>query len=204
MDTQSNLTESVLKKLKTEYELIPDRNIGIDFSMFSLFEKGDNFKINYKWKVDTDKEPIFIISYNNSYRLNIVKSGLEPKIHSNDFRYFSFYCFLGINIPDLIIKPSTLADKVSNLFLNFDIKLNNRTKFNRKYILESTSNKLIDRILNEKITNLFEHSSDLIMEINCGHCLIWNLKPCNYENSKLMILILKELQETKNAAQYHT
>ncbi|MBU3927285.1 MAG: hypothetical protein KKB74_05725, partial [Bacteroidetes bacterium] len=147
----------------------------------------------YQWRIDINGKSLYIITLDNSYRLNIVQPELDGRVHTNDFKYLYCYYEFKKDFPDTVIRPNSLADKLSNSFFHFSIKIKNRPKFNDKYIIESRDKYSILGLLNENVISLFEDSSEIIIEIRDKKCLIMSLRSINYEDSNKMIKIVEEL-----------
>lgn len=197
MIEEETIFQNTIQKLKSNYKLIPDRTGKIDFKKFTSLTIGDNFKINYQWKIeDNEEDSIYLISLYNSYRLRITKPELDRTIDTRTSKYF--VCFLEFNFdfPDTIIRPKEMVDKLLNVFLHYDYKLNSRPNFHKKFILETNDKTRIDNLLNEKLTGLLENTTETIIEIRDNCCLVMNLRPVNYEDTIAMIEIVKELNKT--------
>src|SRR5215831_9931550 len=121
--------KSLISALKTKYPLIPASVRVLQLDRFSILEKGDAFRINYCWEVESN---VHLFSLINSYRLNIVDPATSwPRF--NTFKYLYCYLALTIDLPDTIIRPNTVGEKLANLLTHVHTRFPDNPKFNNKY-----------------------------------------------------------------------
>lgn len=110
-------------------------------------------------------------------------------------KYHAILIQLETDIPNLIIRPSSIREKITNFFLNFDVKLDNRNEFNNEYILESNANKLvIEKILSNSFTDNLLKYKDLCIEFNSNTILLKFEKELNPEDSIKLVEIAKIIE----------
>ena len=108
------------------------------------------------------------------------------------------------NLPELIIRPAYLKEKIANLFLKFDKKLHSRKEFNRKYILESSLNQVeLEKIITKKITDELIKVNEFSLEFKNNSIFLKFEKEFNEEDSVNLIKLGKLIEtELKNVAQH--
>jgi hypothetical protein len=156
---------------------------------FSILEKGDGFKVSYCWELQPS---FYLFSLYNSYRLH----NIDPAAQKPRFRSFKYlYCFLTLStdLPDTIIRPNTPGDKLVDLFTHSHTRIPHNSKFNSRYLLESTaSDALISKLTDELLLHI-ENFEDLYLEIRDRKCLLLHLRPANYDDTVQLIEISKRL-----------
>ncbi|HVZ97077.1 MAG TPA: hypothetical protein VG847_09400, partial [Chitinophagaceae bacterium] len=130
----------------------------------------------------------------NSYAVDVMNNYTFFETNHISGRYLVILIESKIELPDLIIRPSTMADKVSNLLLHFDIKLDNRPKFNAEYILESGATKPVcESLLTPELTSVIEKQKDFCLEIRESRILIKYQHEMQLEESMNLLAIGKLL-----------
>jgi hypothetical protein len=186
--------KKVLNRLKTDFSLTAEPTKGLNFDHFSSLNKGDNFSIIYAWKFSLPLQSIYLIEYQNSYRLNISAPELGPHSpHTKTFKCFCLYIKPDHTISDFIIRPNTLADKFVNLFLHRSIKVKELPAFNHKYILESPDSGTIEQVIGVNFFKLMSDTNDLNVEVKDNSCLIFCLNPLDYYSCSIMIQLSEEI-----------
>jgi len=158
---------------------------------FSIINKGDLFKTRSCWEIDNSS--IYVVSFNNSYRINVVKAELEYRPHYVSFICLCCYCNLNRNIPDTIIRPNTLVDKFFNLFFHQNIKLKHHPEFNIKYHLMSENKDEIVKLISNELINSLLLYDDIYVEINNKKCLIYSPQPIGENNGLMLVEIAESL-----------
>jgi hypothetical protein len=78
-----------------------------------------------------------------------------------------------LELPNLNIRPFYLNEKIANIFLNFDVKLKDREKFNSKYILESKAEiAKLQKLLSINLTTKIASYEDFSLEIIDANILL--------------------------------
>ncbi len=189
MKGDDEIFKSLVDKIKTDYPLMPASRSVLQLNGFSILEKGDGFRISYCWELEPG---FYLFSLYNSYRLlNTVPTEQKPRFRS--FKYL--YCFLTLStdLPDSIIRPNSIDEKLVDLFMNRHTKIPNANHFNRRYLVESTAPNLLISKLNEELLLLIENFQELYVEIRDKKCLLLHLRPANYDDTVHLIEIAKGL-----------
>jgi hypothetical protein len=192
MNEEDQHFKEVLSRLKDEFNLVSGSIADVSFNDFMLFNKGDNFKIIYAWKLEAF-ESVYLIEYKNSYRVNSVEAQLEYRINTSTSRYLG--CFIKSNfvIPNLVIRPNTLADRLVRLFLQNGIKIKANPAFNKKYLLESEQPFKAVQALDIDFYNLITDTNTLNLQVKNNQCLIFDYKPLDYHNCRVMIQLAQTI-----------
>jgi hypothetical protein len=189
MKGEEEIFNSLIAKIKADYPLMPAARNVLQLNGFSILEKGDGYKISYCWELESS---LYLVSLYNSYRLhNIDPSAQKPRYRS--FKYL--YCFLtpSTDLPDTIIRPNTLGEKLANLLTHSHTRISRNGKFNSRYLLESTDpDALISKMTDELLLHI-ENFEELYLEIRDKKCLLLHLRPANYEDTVQLIEISKGL-----------
>jgi len=108
------------------------------------------------------------------------------------------------NLPELIIRPAYLKEKIANLFLKFDKKLNERKEFNKKYILESSlSQTELEKIITKNLTDELVKVNEFSLEFKDNSIFLKFEKEFNEEDSVNLIKLGKIIEtELKNVVQH--
>lgn len=107
-DEKVNLNQKI-SDLKKHWHLIPDKSRQIDINNFTLLTKGDEFHIIYSWQCPDISLNTYVVEYDNSYRLNVVKAEKCYRPLTNVSRYLGCYIVFEYDFPDFTIRPSSLA-----------------------------------------------------------------------------------------------
>lgn len=184
-----------LTDIKTCWTLIPDNTYQLSINNHTLLTQGDIFKILYKWQCPDISPDTFIVEYDNSYRLNVVKAETDYNSPSvRVARYLGCYVSFENDFPDFIVRPNSLADQLANLFFRNYVKVENPKSFNHKYVLESTDINSIEDLLGSALFELIQDTYEVHIEVRKNKCFIFFLEPAwanmSYGN---MLQIAKEL-----------
>lgn len=192
-DEQAALKKKIAE-LKEHWKLIPDRGHQFDTGHFTLLNVGDWFSVSYKWQCPEISADTLIIAYNNSYRVNVVKAEREYSPELKVSRYLCCYTVFEHDFPDFIIRPNSLANWLTRMFFNDQLRVETASRFNRKYILESNDKNNIVNRLGETLFTLVSDTHKVYIEVRDNHCLIFFLEPAWVNTSYLKMLeIAKEL-----------
>jgi hypothetical protein len=168
----SSLTTAI-KNVRQRYDLRHDY-VRLRFNDFTTIARGEAFKINNKWKISGLCMPTYLVSYTNSYQMGSGKSyALEYHRHYITSTYLSCCVFLEANVPDTIIQPHFLAERLVDLLLHHNIKLDGKSLFNAKYLLQSVDKDKLLPFLSNGLIDTIEKYDNLHMEIRNNQCLIY-------------------------------
>ena len=137
MDLENKNREDIIKPLKKAYKLEPMRGLDLNLRSFGISKTGELFKHLYSWKILSFQHDAYITSLRNSYVTEVINSNYTFETKNISGRYLGILIETAQPIPDFTIRPSFLADKISNLILRYDIKIEGFPKFNKNYILSS-------------------------------------------------------------------
>lgn len=153
-------------------------------------------KNNYTWKLVEFDFDAYLLNIRNSYKEEGSSTFLTKVEYDKESRHNAVIIKTKFELPELIIRPKFIRDRITNVFLNFDIKLSNREKFNKKYILESSSNKkILDRLISSNLTDELIKHSQFSLEFKEGYILLKFEKEFNLEDSINMIKIGKLIEK---------
>ena len=189
MKSDDEIFKSFVAKIKADYPLTPASLNLLQLNGFSILEKGDGYRISYCWELQSG---LYLFSLYNSYRLhNIDPAAQKPRYKS--FKYL--YCFLTLttDLPDTIIRPNTLGEKLANLVTHSHTRIPHNSKFNSRYLLESTAPDVVISKLTDELLLHIENFEELYLEIRDKRCLLLHLRPANYDDSIQLIEISKRL-----------
>jgi hypothetical protein len=189
MKGDEEIFKSLIDKIKGDYQLMPASRDVLQLNGFSVLEKGDGFKVSYCWELQSG---LYLFSLYNSYRLhNIDPAAQKPRFKS--FKYL--YCFLTLStdLPDTIVRPNTLGEKIANLIIHSHTRIPHNSKFNSRYLVESTAADLLISKLTEELLLHIENFEELYLEIRDRKCLLLHLRPANYDDTVQLIEISKRL-----------
>ena len=181
------------------------KGVRFDLSQYSIIEKGEFLKNIYTWKLTEFDLETYFLSIRNSYKIEIGGTAGKSMITiDEESQHNALLIKTNFQIPQLIIRPAYLREKIANIFLNFDIKLNDRKEFNKKYILESsTDNKELEKLLTQNLTNEFIKHNGFSIEFKSNTILLKFEKEFNEKDSVNLILIGKIIEsEIKNVVQH--
>jgi hypothetical protein len=187
MTEEEKLFKSLIDRIKADYSLTPVSRDVLELDKFSILERGDNYKISYCWEISPG---LHLFSLNNSYR----RTSVDPALGWPRTRWFKYlYCFLTLNtgLPDTMIRPNNVGEKIVNLFTHNHTRLPQRGRW--EYLLESLSpDVLINKMTDEFLAEI-QNFDELYVEIREGKCLLLHLRPANYEDTLKLIEVSKRL-----------
>ena len=196
MFIEKDKSKEVIKLIKKELTLETKRGLYFYLKNYKILTIGKQFKHSYTWKINDFVNDSFLLSINNSYETQVngsigskslVKSHIQTKHNAILIKTY-------LDIPDLIIRPSSFKDRFANVFKNFDVKLTNRSRFNHLFILESNASvKVLDKIINKTITNLLIKYKGFYLEIQNAIILMKFEKSINKEDSFNLIKVAKTI-----------
>ncbi len=186
----------ILNFLKKNFAMEVAKGIRFDLSLFSIIEKGEFLKNIYTWKLTEFDIDSYLLSIRNSYKIEIMGTGGESmKTTDIENKHNAVIIVTDFSLPELIIRPAYLREKIANLFLNFDLKLSERNDFNKKYILESSSTLLeLEKILSHNLTNELNKHEEFSLEFRKGFVLLKFEKEFNESDSINLIKIGKLIE----------
>ncbi len=199
--------KEIINFLKKKYSMEAERSARFDLSEYSIIEKGALLKNIYNWKLIDFEFLTYFLSIRNSYKIEVMGTAGESMVTTDkESQHNALLIISDFKIPELIIRPAYLREKIANVFLNFDIKLNNRKEFNKKYILESSSDyKTLDTMLTKKLTNELIKLKEFSLEFKNNTILLKFEKEFNKKDSLELIEIGKIVEsEIKNVVQQRT
>ena len=121
---------------------------------------------------------------------------IDPALQKPRFKSFKYlYCFLTLStdLPDTIVRPNTLGEKIANLIIHSHTRIPHNSKFNSRYLVESTAADLLISKLTEELLLHIENFEELYLEIRDRKCLLLHLRPANYDDTVQLIEISKRL-----------
>ena len=184
------LLKSEIEKISVAKNLIMNYD-KLDLDIFSMLHKGSSFRKSSQWLINDYSHPTYLISFYNSYRLNIVNPTIEKGQKDVPSMYLICHLELNKKIPDSIIRPATISSKLANLFIHFSIPLSNKPDFNKKYLIGTVNQVELEQSLSKNLINLISCDDDLIIEIKNNKCLMMYLHPIKKED----VLELLDLAE---------
>lgn len=198
------LSTLIIEKIKKSYTLEYINSFKIDFKNFYLLNKGDSFKKNSQWEVKIDSENSFyLISTNNSYSFYTINMEKNRTKNVNTAKYFYCYYELNLDFPDTIVKPKFLADYIINLFKFNNPKIVNNIKFNKKYIIETKNKNEVNHVFSEEILELISSKSYFYLEIRNNKCLLFSDSSIDYDETIIMIEVMKKVINNLKLYLYH-
>jgi len=163
-----------------------------NFDRFTTINKGGYFSLRRCWRIDNSPNA-YLVSFYNSYNNAAAKGSLD--YHSRISTYLGSFVQFDINVPDTIIQPFTLAERLMDLLFHENIHLNNHPVFNKKYILHSTDKTLIVQILTDELINEIGSYDGLNIEIRNNTCVIYFLSPVKESDGPILVSIAKKMTE---------
>ncbi|WP_417857655.1 hypothetical protein [Xanthomarina gelatinilytica] len=194
----------ILNSLKKKFPMEVASGIRFDLSKYSIIPKGKFLKNIYTWELTEFEFDAYLLSIRNSYKTEIMGTGGESMIEiDTESKHNGLILKTESNLPELIIRPAYLKEKIANLFLKFDKKLNGRKEFNKKYILESSLNQFeLEKIITKRITDELIKVSEFSLEFKNNSIFLKFEKEFNEEDSINLIKLGKIIEtELKNVAQ---
>lgn len=194
MIIEEDKSKEVLKLIKKELNLEIKKGLYFYLKNYKILTIGKYFKHSYTWKIKGFVNDSFLLSIRNSYETQVsgsVGSKSFVKSHTQT-RHNAILIKTYLDIPDLIIRPSSFNDRFVNVFKNFDVKLTDRSRFNYLFILESNESvKVLDKIISQTITNLLIKYKGFYLEIMNAIILMKFEKSINKEDTFNLIKIAK-------------
>ena len=206
MTTREEKTKKqIIYFLKKKFSMEVSKGVRFDLSKYSIIDKGEFLKNIYTWKLTEFDLETYFLSIRNSYKIEIGGTTGESMITTDkESQHNALLIKTDFQIPQLIIRPAYLREKIANIFLNFDIKLNNRKEFNKKYILESsTDNKELEKLLTKNLTDELIRHNGFSLEFKDNSILLKFEKEFNEKDSVNLFGIGKIIEsEIKNVVQH--
>ncbi len=127
--------------LKRDYKLDGISLKNKEIPEFIIYGGKDNFRLNKLWTIKGFANQAFLISYRTKYDVEVSGTGgMSYLTDQSSENHMSIILKSPITIPDLLIRPRTVTDFISDPLFKNDTKLQGELRFNLKYILESNSN----------------------------------------------------------------
>ncbi len=181
------------------------KGIRFDLSKYSIIPKGKFLKNIYTWKLTEFDFDIYLLSIRNSYKTEIMGTGGESMVEiDTESKHNGLILKTESNLPELIIRPAYLKEKIANLILRFDKKLDDRKEFNKKYILESSlSQTKLENIITRNLTDELIKVNGFSLEFKDNTIFLKFEKEFNEEDSIKLIKLGKTIEtELKNVVQH--
>ncbi|WP_452231343.1 hypothetical protein [Lacinutrix sp. MEBiC02595] len=195
----------ILYLLKKKFPMEVAKGIRFDLSKYSIIPKGKFLKNIYTWKLTEFDFDIYLLSIRNSYKTEIMGTGGESMIEiDTESKHNGLILKTESNLPELIIRPAYLKEKIANLILRFDKKLDDRKEFNKKYILESSlSQTKLENIITRNLTDELIKVNGFSLEFKDNTIFLKFEKEFNEEDSIKLIKLGKTIEtELKNVVQH--
>lgn len=188
--------KQIIYFLKKNFSMEATKSIRFDLKEYSIIKKGAFLKNIYTWRLTNFNFETYFLSIRNSYKVEVSGTSLESLVTMDvESLQNAVIIKTDFDIPDLMIRPADLKEKIANLFLKFDIKLENRNSFNNKYILESLTNQLtLENILTKKLTNELIKYNEFSLEFKSNIILLKFEKEFNQQDSVALIRIAKLIE----------
>ncbi|WCO03560.1 hypothetical protein [Psychroserpens ponticola] len=194
----------ILYFLKKKFPMEVAKGIRFDLSKYSIIPKGKFLKNIYTWKLTEFDFDAYLLSIRNSYKTEIMGTAGESMVEiDTESKHNGLILKTESNLPELIIRPAYLNEKIANLFLKFDKKLNDRKEFNKKYILESSlSQTELEEIITRNITDELVKVNEFSLEFKDNSIFLKFEKEFNEQDSVNLINLGKIIEtELKNVVQ---
>ncbi|WP_055446234.1 MULTISPECIES: hypothetical protein [Lacinutrix] len=195
----------ILYLLKKKFPMEVAKGIRFDLSKYSIIPKGKFLKNIYTWKLTEFDFDIYLLSIRNSYKTEIMGTGGESMVEiDTESKHNGLILKTESNLPELIIRPAYLKEKIANLILRFDKKLDDRKEFNKKYILESSlSQTKLENIITRNLTDELIKVNGFSLEFKDNTIFLKFEKEFNEEDSIKLIKLGKTIEtELKNVVQH--
>jgi hypothetical protein len=183
--------KKLIREIKRNYSAVPDISKKIDLDSFQILTKGYRFRKNYIWQINADGFIQYLISLHNSYRGQFFNGGYmeNTDVVLNYLLYC--YCEFDCDIPDFVIRPNRLEDKIADRFSKAKDSFYRKELFDRKYRIEYSKESDVSFV--EELNLFFDKSTYFTMEIKDRKCLLMNMDDADYKNTDKMIRIIFEL-----------
>jgi len=194
----------ILYLLKKKFPMEVAKGIRFDLSKYSIIPKGKFLKNIYTWKLTEFDSDAYLLSIRNSYKTEIMGTGGESMIEiDTESKHNGVILKTESNLPELIIRPAYLKEKIANIFLKFDKKLNDRKEFNKKYILESSISQIeLEKMITRNLTDELVKVNEFSLEFKDNSIFLKFEKEFNEEDSVNLLKLGKILEtELKNVVQ---
>lgn len=188
MSDEELVLKQTLLNLKDSWNLIPDKKRQVNLDNFTSLTKGDALHTIYSWQCPDVSLNTYLVEYDNSYRLNIVKAEKDYSPSLRVSRYLCCYTTFDHDFPDFVIRPNNFADRLANLFLRNQVKIKAVPDFNHKYILESAKEAIIEKFLGDTLLKLVLETDKVHIEVRNNKCLVFFHEPAflNKEYNKML------------------
>ena len=180
--------------LDKNYVLEKNLKRHFEFTQYSRGLHGKHLKITSIRRVLDFEQETLHLYYQDSREIEIGGSVPGHSMISSDL--ISYHDAILIKpktfLPEVAIRPNSIREKLANLVLRFDVKLNNRKEFNSKYILESSSpSEILETLLSKAVTDeIVLHKSIMIDFKNQGVLLRFD-EEVDKENSIILMKLAK-------------
>ena len=191
----------ILYLLKKKFPMEVAKGIRFDLNQYSIIPKGEFLKNIYTWKLTEFDFDAYLLSIRNSYKTEIMGTAGESMVEiDTESKHNGVILKTESKLPEIIIRPAYLKEKIANLFLKFDKKLNDRKEFNKKYILESSLNQTeLEKIITRNLTDELVKVNEFSLEFKDNSIFLKFEKEFNEEDSVNLIKLGKIIEtELKN------
>lgn len=160
--------KDITSELEKHYQITSARNPFIrQFHLFADKQKPIFFN---SWRVfrGTNSFSLCLIEYQTRYQ---TVSNYGASAHTSNHKYFFGHLSTKKNFGHTLIRPETLADKISELFNQIEIDIKGYRKFSNKYYVLSNDKEKFLSALNSKLIKYLENQSKLEIEFYGQECL---------------------------------
>lgn len=184
---ETKKSQAIIKDLKKDYDLIPNRSSMNYVKNFSIIQNSDNIRILFNWEIAKCISKAYLISYENAFSYDELNNYRYYSNHVKNYRNFLVTIIANKDVPSFIIRPEKLKDRFSNLFIGFDKKINIKGSFNRKFIIETESTYGVEKVINKEIADYLSSISDFYMESKDNIIMLLILKEQELELTRKLI-----------------
>ncbi len=191
MDKDNRERTKIISELKKVHGLdpvvgLPDLNL----SSFKAIKRGRFYKVLFAWRLLDWSHNTFLVSLRNSVEQQHFNEYMFMQTDHQSGRYFALLIELSRPFLKMIIRPFSIGEKITNMFLDFDIKLDDRKEFNSKYIVESNGSKVeCEDFLTLELTNLIQKQNNFYLEITDSGILVTHRHEIEMHSSRELLLI---------------
>jgi hypothetical protein len=196
MDREEYINSRIIKALRKKHDLESIIDLELDLNEFRIIKSGENYRYLDTWKVNRAFHNVYLCSYIDSFETEQMNNNFFFQKYHYTERYHAIFIESKIELPDLIVRPSLLADKFSNPFLKYDMKLIDRPIFNSQYVVESKASKQdCESFLTQNLTSLMEEEKNFFLEVKNSKVLCIYEQEMEMNNTFNLLSIAKEIDE---------
>lgn len=183
--------QEIFEALEKHYEITSARNPNLkDFHLFADKQKPSFFN-SWRLRKDGQSFSLCLIEYETNFQeVGITGASIKPLRH----KYFFGHLNAVKDYGRTLIRPETLGDKISELFLPNELDLKGFQKFNWKYyVLAKEKDKFLASTTRE-LLNFLADQNNLQVEFNGNRCLFRLDKAVNLKETLALAEIGLELE----------